>query len=110
MIKTTVGKNIICLCMKNKSLDCYVEELGSFYPGVTASFNFVVFPVSAETLLLQQIDDSYFACRGKKSVVVERGKCKHLNITLIHESGTWCELYLRVSPLYPSDIIENRVI
>ena len=100
----------ICLCKKNKTQDCFVEELGSFYPGVTVSFNFIVFPVSAETLLLQQNDDSYFACRGKKYVVVEQGECKHLNITLIHESGTWCELYLTALPIYPSFGIGPRVI
>ena len=88
----------ICLCKENKTLDCYVEELGSFYPGVTVSFNFIVLLVSEETLLIQQNDESYFTCRGTRSVVVEYGKCKHLNITITHESGTWCELYLTASP------------
>ena len=99
MIK--LEKNI-CLCKKNKTMDCYVEELGSFYPGVTVSFNFIVFSVKTEFSLLEQIDDSYFACKGKNSVVLEQRECRHLNITLIHESGMWCELFLVVSPKYPS--------
>ena len=105
-------KQNICLCKKNKTRDCYVEELGSFYPGVTVSFNFIVYWDSAdsETLLLQQNDDSYFACRGKKSVIVESGKCEHLNITLIHESGTWCELYLTALLIYPSVGIGQRIM
>ena len=99
MIK--LEKNI-CLCKKNKTMDCYVEELGSFYPGVTVSFNFIVFSVKTEFSLLEQIDDSYFACKGKNSVVLEQRECRYLNITLIHESGMWCELFLVVSPKYPS--------
>ena len=100
----------ICLCNDNKTHDCYIEELGSFYPGVTVLFNFTVFSTSTETALLLQNDDSYFACRGKKSVVVDCGKCKSLHIILIHESGTWCELYLTALPIYPSHGIMQRAI
>ena len=109
-ISVTKLKKSICPCKNNKTLDYYAEELGSYFPGVTVSFNFIVFSVSAETLLLRQSDESYFACRGKKSVAVETGKCEHLNITLIHESGTWCELYLTASPIYPAFGIGERVI
>ena len=105
----SVEKNI-CLCKKNKIQDCYVEELGSFFPGVTVSFNFIVFSASTEISLLRQNDDSYFACRGTRSAVVEYGKCKHFNVTLIHESGTWCELYLTASPKYPLLGIVQRVM
>ena len=60
-ISVTKLEKRICVCKKN-TLDCYVEELGSFYPGVTISFNFIVFSASTKTALLQQNDESYFAC------------------------------------------------
>ena len=102
-------KNDICLCNENKTQDCYIEELGSHYPGVTVLFNFIVFSTSTEIALLQQNDDSYFACRGKNSAVVDSGKCKRLTIILKHESGTWCELYLTASPILSYGIIQRAI-
>ena len=102
----TVRKTI-CLC---STTDCYIEELGLFYPGVTVLFNFILFSNSIDFALLQQNDDSHFTCRGKNSVKVNNGKCKSFNITLIHESGTWCELYLTASPIYPKDGLMERVM
>ena len=49
------------------------------------------------------------AYKGRKSVVVEWGECKHLNITLIHESGRWCELFLTITK-YPTNITVQGVI
>ena len=92
----------ICLCSETNPPDCYIEELGSYYPGVTVTFNLILFSASSETVLLYQNDDSPFACRGKTSTVIDCCSCKNLSFTLIHKSGTWCELYLKVSPVYPS--------
>ena len=100
----------ICLCKENSTADCYIEELGLFYPGVTVLFNFIIFSNSIDFALLQQNDDSHFTCRSKNSVKVNNGKCTSFNITLIHESGTWCELYLTASPIYPKDGIMQRVM
>ena len=100
-------KNAICMCSENESPDCYIDELGTFYPGVTVEFNF---STSSDTALLRQNDDSLFACRGKSSVEVDANTCNNLTVTLIHKSGTWCELHLTASPIYPSHGSARRVI
>ena len=103
-------KNEICLCSENKSRDCYIDEMGTFHPGVTVEFDLIFFSTSLDTALLRQNDDSLFACRGKSSVEVDANTCNNLTVTLIHKSGTWCELYLTASPIYPSHGSARRVI
>ena len=96
---------------ENKTLDYYAEELGSYLSRCNCIIQlYCVIQFQQKLYSFDKCDDSYFACRGKKSVAVETGKCEHLNITLIHESGTWCELYLTASPIYPAFGIGERVI
>ena len=100
----------ICLCCETYPPNCYIEELGSFYPGVTVTLNLIIFSTSSDTVLLQQNDVSAFACRGKVSTVIDCARCKNLSFTLTHKSGTWCELYLRALPVSPSNDIGYREI
>ena len=100
----------ICLCSETNPPNCYIEELGSFYPGVTVTFNLIVFSTSSDTVLFQQNDDSTFTCRGKASTVIDCARCTNLSFTLTHKSGKWCELYLTASPVYPSYGIGYREI
>ena len=78
-------ENEICLCSEKESPDCYIDELGTFYPGVTVEFNLIPFSTSSDTALLQQNDNSAFACRGKSSVEIDANICNNLTFTLIHK-------------------------
>jgi len=45
-------RRCICLCHGENPPDCYIEELGPFFPGETVSFNLTLFSMSTDTALL----------------------------------------------------------
>ena len=98
-------KKDICLCNESDhiAIDCYSEEMGPFYPGETVSMGFaLISSYYTNTVQLEKRHDLYhISCKGTTfSVVIRSHECKNTQFIVTHKNGIWCELLLRVVPLY----------
>ena len=99
-------KKDICLCNENDdriAIDCYGEEMGSFYPGETVSMGFaLISSYYTNTVQLEKHHNLYhISCKGTTfSVVIHSHECKNTQFIVTHKNGIWCELFLRAVPQY----------
>ena len=95
---TMQHKKEICLCT-NKSVSCYLEEMGPIYPGQILSFQIISTAFLTRAVFIEISSDPYIACKSTKSsgiIQLDSKNCTNINYLIKHPNGRWCELSLQV--------------
>lgn len=112
---TEVGlqtRKIFCACNSSHEYDCSHDNLGSFYPGQTASFKFIIFANKSNNtdIVRANIEDGEenIVCKsdnGSNYVNLITNQCTNFEYQLSHK-GRRCELIFKIWPNYlPKELL-----
>ena len=95
---TMQQKKDICLCI-NKSLCCYLEEMGPIYPGQTLSFHLASTVLFTKAVFIEALSYPYITCKsnGSSLIQLDSNSCTKVEYIIKHPSGRWCELGLQTT-------------
>jgi len=105
---TTLTKKHICICKSNQTFNCFLDEIGPFFPGQHVNIN-LIFSSSktsgTNTVQLESVDaknHSPYICGVSNEISkikLTYQRCRRVSFIIKHLDEHWCRLSVLVTPI-----------